>query len=72
MLTLMFTAQLDLDLLRYENSNARDLTVDAFERLELPDNHREVLKSLVVQHFRSKQSAFTKNQQTDLIQGKGE
>ncbi|KAK6207239.1 hypothetical protein LQW54_007323 [Pestalotiopsis sp. IQ-011] len=65
-------AQLDLDLLRYENSNARDLTVDAFERLELPDNHREVLKSLVVQHFRSKQFAFTKNQQTDLIQGKGE
>ncbi|ETS84738.1 hypothetical protein PFICI_02763 [Pestalotiopsis fici W106-1] len=64
-------AQLDLNLLRYENANARNLTVDAFEGLELPDNHREVLKSLVVQHFRSKQSTFMKNEQTDLIQGKG-
>jgi hypothetical protein len=64
-------AQLDLTFLRYENSNARNLTVNAFEGLELPDGHREIVKSLVVQHFRSKQSDLLRNEQTDLIQGKG-
>ncbi|KAF7522030.1 hypothetical protein G7054_g12267 [Neopestalotiopsis clavispora] len=64
-------AQLDLSLLRDEDENARTVTVNAFDRLELPKNHREVLKSLVVQHFRSKQSTFMKDEQTDLIQGKG-
>jgi hypothetical protein len=64
-------AQLDLGLLRLENTKARDFTVDAFEGLQLPDNHKELVTSLVVQHFRSKQSANLKNEQTDLIQGKG-
>ncbi|KAF6809112.1 hypothetical protein CMUS01_13745 [Colletotrichum musicola] len=64
-------AQLDLTLLRYENANARNLTVNAFERLELPEGHREMVKSLVVQHFRSRQSAKMRDEQTDLIQGKG-
>ncbi|KAF6807171.1 hypothetical protein CSOJ01_08359 [Colletotrichum sojae] len=64
-------AQLDLTLLRYENSNARNLKVNAFERLELPEGHREMVKSLVVQHFRSRQSAEMRDEQTDLIQGKG-
>ncbi|KAF6825057.1 hypothetical protein CPLU01_10510 [Colletotrichum plurivorum] len=64
-------AQLDLTLLRYENANARNLKVNAFERLELPEGHREMVKSLVVQHFRSRQSAEMRDEQTDLIQGKG-
>ncbi|KAF4865651.1 ATPase family AAA domain-containing protein 3-B [Colletotrichum siamense] len=64
-------AQLDLNLLRYENSNARDLTIDAFERLELPEGHRELVQSLVTQHFRNRHSSFTRDEQTDLIQGKG-
>ncbi|WQF76561.1 Putative AAA+ ATPase domain, ATPase, AAA-type, core [Colletotrichum destructivum] len=64
-------AQLDLTLLRYENSNNRNLTVNAFEKLELPEGHREMVKSLVIQHFRHRQSAFERDEQTDLIQGKG-
>ncbi|KAF4850605.1 hypothetical protein CGCSCA4_v003733 [Colletotrichum siamense] len=64
-------AQLDLNLLRYENSSERDLTIDAFERLELPEGHRELVQSLVTQHFRNRQSSFTRDEQTDLIKGKG-
>ncbi|TID02058.1 hypothetical protein CH35J_004622 [Colletotrichum higginsianum] len=63
-------AQLDLTLLRHENSNNRNLTVNAFEKLELPEGHREMVKSLVIQHFRHRQSAFERDEQTDLIQGK--
>ncbi|KAJ3960890.1 hypothetical protein N0V92_002444 [Colletotrichum tropicale] len=65
-------AQLDLGLLRYENSSARDLTIDAFDKLELPEGHRQLVQSLVTQHFRNRRSTFTKNAQTDLIQGKGD
>ncbi|RGP68713.1 aaa family atpase [Fusarium sporotrichioides] len=64
-------AQLDLTFLRYENADARNLSVNAFQRLELPKGHREMVKSLVIQHFRSKQTSFTKDEQTDLIKGKG-
>ncbi|KAF5494460.1 hypothetical protein CGCS363_v009071 [Colletotrichum siamense] len=64
-------AQLDLNLVRYENSSERDLTIDAFERLELPEGHRELVQSLVTQHFRNRQSSFTRDEQTDLIKGKG-
>ncbi|KAK1993593.1 hypothetical protein LX36DRAFT_752254 [Colletotrichum falcatum] len=64
-------AQLDLTFLQYENSNARNLTINAFEKLELPDGHRDMVKSLVIQHFRHRQSNFARDEQTDLIQGKG-
>ncbi|KAK2054092.1 hypothetical protein LY76DRAFT_597261 [Colletotrichum caudatum] len=64
-------AQLDLTFLQYENSNARNLTVNAFEKLELPDGHRAMVESLVIQHFRHRQSQFAGDEQTDLIQGKG-
>ncbi|EEU35307.1 uncharacterized protein NECHADRAFT_78309 [Fusarium vanettenii 77-13-4] len=64
-------AQLDLTFLRYENADARSVSINAFERLELPAGHREMVKSLVIQHFRSRQTAFTKDEQTDLIKGKG-
>lgn len=47
------------------------MTVSAFDRLELPEGHKEMVKSLVIQHFRHKQSVNTQDEQTDLIQGKG-
>ncbi|KAI1737676.1 hypothetical protein F4680DRAFT_427597 [Xylaria scruposa] len=64
-------AQLDLTFLRYENTDARNSALSAFDRLELPDGHREMVKSLVTQHFRDRQSAFARDDQTDLIRGKG-
>lgn len=50
----------------------RESTRNAFERLELPEGHREMVKSLVTQHFRDKQTSFANDEQTDLIRGKGE
>ncbi|KAI0457386.1 hypothetical protein F5B21DRAFT_501436 [Xylaria acuta] len=64
-------AQLDLTFLKYENTDVRNSALGAFDRLELPDGHREMVKSLVTQHFRDRQTTFTKNDQTDLVRGKG-
>ncbi|KAH7306005.1 hypothetical protein B0I35DRAFT_454214 [Stachybotrys elegans] len=70
-LLIMTYPQLDLSFLHYENANARDLKVGAFDRLELPQGHREMVKSLVIQHFRSKKSVLARDEPTDLVQGKG-
>ncbi|KAK7423575.1 hypothetical protein QQX98_001033 [Neonectria punicea] len=64
-------AQLDLTFLRNEITDARNSTLSAFERLELPHGHREMVKSLVTQHFRDRRSACAGDGQTDLIKGKG-
>ncbi|KAF2129150.1 hypothetical protein P153DRAFT_367415 [Dothidotthia symphoricarpi CBS 119687] len=64
-------AQLDLTFLRYENTDARVSTLSAFDQLELPEGHRDMVKSLVTQHFRERQATFARDEQTDLIKGKG-
>ncbi|KAK6836031.1 hypothetical protein PG987_006526 [Apiospora arundinis] len=64
-------AQLDLTHLRYENQDVRNSTLSAFDRLELPDGHREMVKSLVTQHFRDRRTSRARHDQTDLIRGKG-
>ncbi|KAK7911810.1 P-loop containing nucleoside triphosphate hydrolase protein [Apiospora marii] len=64
-------AQLDLTYLRYENQDARDSTLGAFDRLELPTGHREMVKSLVTQHFRGKRSSSSNVDRTDMVRGKG-
>ncbi|KAI1130783.1 hypothetical protein F5Y10DRAFT_102925 [Nemania abortiva] len=64
-------AQLDLTFLKYENTDARNSALSAFERLELPDGHRQMVRSLVTQHFRNRQVMLTKDDQTDLVRGKG-
>ncbi|KAH5240557.1 hypothetical protein HBI71_216040 [Parastagonospora nodorum] len=61
--------QLDLTFLRYQNMDDRDFTLSAFDRLALPDGHRDMVESLVTQHFRDRQSSS--NEQTDLVKGKG-
>ncbi|CAJ2512920.1 Uu.00g010390.m01.CDS01 [Anthostomella pinea] len=61
-------AQLDLTFLRYENVDARNTTLNAFDRLELLSGHREMVKSLVTQHFRHEKA---RDEQTDLVKGKG-
>ncbi|KAK8000999.1 hypothetical protein PG991_013221, partial [Apiospora marii] len=64
-------AQLDLTYLRYENQDARDSTLGAFDRLELPTGHREMVKSLVTQHFRGKRASIVNVDRTDIVRGKG-
>ncbi|KAK7994755.1 hypothetical protein PG990_013528 [Apiospora arundinis] len=63
-------AQLDLTHLRYENEAVRNSTRSAFDRLELPDGHREMVRSLVSQHIRDRSTACRRDDQTDLIRGK--
>ncbi|KAH5219385.1 hypothetical protein HBI46_108910 [Parastagonospora nodorum] len=62
-------AQLDLTFLRYQNKDARDFTLSAFDQLALPDGHRDMVESLVTQHFRDRKS--NSNEQTDIVKGKG-
>ncbi|KAI5803959.1 hypothetical protein DFH27DRAFT_481046 [Peziza echinospora] len=65
-------AQLDLTYMTYENMQPRSSARCAFDRLELPEGHREMIKSLVTQHFRDKQANVGRpHEQTDLIRGKG-
>ncbi|KAI0397613.1 hypothetical protein F5Y17DRAFT_350577 [Xylariaceae sp. FL0594] len=43
----------------------------AFDQLVLPDGHKEMVKSLIVQHLRDKADTSVTDDQWDLIRGKG-
>ncbi|KAL7907756.1 hypothetical protein GGI35DRAFT_454729 [Trichoderma velutinum] len=43
----------------------------AFDQLVLPAGHKDMVKSLVAQHFRDKDSLTTQADQSDLVRGKG-
>lgn len=64
-------AQLDLSSLRHENKEAREFTLSAFDHLALPEGHLDLVRSLVTQHFRNRATASARDEQTDLIRGKG-
>ncbi|KAH6867876.1 hypothetical protein B0T10DRAFT_569217 [Thelonectria olida] len=57
-------AQLDLSYLKYENEDSSKCVLTAFESLVLPKGHREMVRSLVTQHFRDKQSALAKEERS--------
>ncbi|KAH6847754.1 hypothetical protein B0I37DRAFT_375764 [Chaetomium sp. MPI-CAGE-AT-0009] len=42
---------------------------DAFDQLVLPPGHKDMVKSLITQHFRDKESGD--REQTDIVRGKG-
>ncbi|KAK1530754.1 uncharacterized protein CCOS01_05857 [Colletotrichum costaricense] len=72
-------AQLDLTYLKGENEDSRTSALDAFERLVLPEGHKEMVKSLVTQHFRDKKAREKMvdrnphaDASSDLIRGKGQ
>lgn len=64
--------------MKYENEANRTNVLSAFDRLILPEGHKDMVQSLVTQHFREKRvkekNAETKepDAKTDLIRGKGE
>lgn len=75
-------AQLDITGLTYPNTLKKpifgdDETGDAenpddfFEQLVLPKGHKDLVKSLIAQHFRYRASAQSGSDQTDIIRGKG-
>lgn len=60
--------------LRDENIDANNATRSAFDQLALPDGHRDMVESLVTQHFRERKLAVKGQQEDelfDLVRGKG-
>lgn len=45
---------------------------DGFDQLVLPDGHKDMVKSLIKQHFREKESKSADKEQVDIVRGKGE
>lgn len=43
----------------------------AFGQLVLPPGHKRMVLSLISQHFRSKQSQNSTDEQVDIVRGKG-
>jgi signal recognition particle GTPase len=43
----------------------------AFEELVLPSGHKDMLLSLISQHFRDKESTTADEDQNDIVRGKG-
>lgn len=78
-----YTARLDLDNLSEiehlsdQESETADDDLDedshgAFGQLVLPAGHKKMVLSLISQHFRNKASAENKDEQVDIVRGKGE
>lgn len=44
---------------------------DFFEQLVLPEGHKDLVKSLIAQHFRDKASDQYEGDQNDIVRGKG-
>lgn len=44
---------------------------NAFDRLVLPDGHKDMIKSLIAQHYRDKESKGAQSEQFDIVRGKG-
>lgn len=77
------TAKLQLDnLFEIEHSSSQetetaddDLDEDSqgpFGQLVLPTGYKRMVLSLISQHFRNKESVENKNEQLDIVRGKGE
>lgn len=58
---------------RTTTSMAQPVTDDrgAFDQLVLPKGHKDMVLSLVSQHFRNKARQSQKDQQIDIVRGKG-
>jgi len=79
-----YIAQLDLSYLTPVNASGvgDDINEDddsdedgddktAFGRLVLPKGHKKMVLSLIAQHFRNKESQQDKDEQVDIVRGKG-
>jgi hypothetical protein len=75
-----FLAKLDLTYLEYVSSNkgndgGQEKTSKprktAFDQLVMEESHKNVILSLITQHFRNKESATAANEQVDIVRGKG-
>lgn len=53
-------------------SDASDNGKTAFDRLVLEEGHKDMIESLISQHFRDKESRGGPHEQVDVVKGKGE
>lgn len=53
-----------------EDREKKGKSLNAFDRLVLPDGHRRTIKSLIAQHFYDKGSKSA-SEQVDIVRGKG-
>ena len=60
----------DVDLTKQDDPIQNDTT--AFGRLVLPPRHKEMVLSLVAQHFRNKATQKGRDEQVDIVRGKGD
>lgn len=51
-----------------KQQNKRDT---AFDQLVLPEGHKEMVVSLIAQHFRDRESTTAATEQFDIVRGKG-
>lgn len=56
------------DALRLEN---KEVTKPAFDQLVLPDGHKNIVLSLISQHYRNRDSGRRSIDQSDIVRGKG-
>lgn len=58
---------------QYTESAAKQakLRDTAFDQLVLPEGHKEMVMSLIAQHFRDKDSLSAEKEQVDIVRGKG-
>lgn len=54
-----------------EDREKKGKSLNAFDRLVLPDGHRRTIKSLIAQHFYDKGSKSAASEQVDIVRGKG-
>lgn len=70
----MILAPLDIaDLVgvRSEEDGAGHKRETPFDKLVLPPGHKQMVQSLIAQHFRDKESGGSRNEQVDFVRGKG-
>lgn len=52
--------------------NRLNIDDPAFEQLVLPDGHKNIVLSLISQHYRNRDSGRRSNDRSDIVKGKGE
>lgn len=77
MLTYNLAARLDLtymeDATESDTQTLENKAVDqaAFDQLVLPDGHKNIVLSLISQHYRNRDSGRRNIDQSDIVRGKG-
>ncbi|KAK4863480.1 hypothetical protein LT330_002258 [Penicillium expansum] len=61
----------DLVGVRSEEDGAGHKRETPFDKLVLPPGHKQMVQSLIAQHFRDKESGGSRNEQVDFVRGKG-